>query len=513
MKLKSIQIVIDDYRKQVNEDNHIKHTDGLEKFYYPESRANSPLIEPLGTKCVQDLVKFIKSTYFPTDGSFIDYVEEGDELADIEVARKLKSKFNEHVLNSNFHEKMSPFLKHGLVYGKSFLDTEWANGLNFLCPNNESMFMSKDALVQNKRLYVEEEYTGADIRSMYTYDSLPEVLTASMGMDKDDVKDMLFTVVKAIVPVNDTFFDRPSRKNNKNYKEINFLPNFPSELVPIGGDEGSYLKSIMAIEYRPDEITSLGILGLSPLIRLEAIELDKRDYAEIVINPPRHIPEGIFEAGSYNFGRAGITVRKNNEPEPGTLDIAGELPYSIEEVQKLRQDVKDIFMWDIMQQAKLTSISQGEAAANKLMAIEEIEPLVSTLLIKSMNALFTRIDNLLMKNDKEYRKLRKSLSGSIKIECANTLKRKLKNRVGLMQLAQGGVPFLQMDQQAAFKIDGVTSLNLLADSLGVTEALYSDTEAAESLQTAVRQQQQQQAMEQEKLAAETEKTLSETGQE
>lgn len=503
--MKDITVFIEDYDKVRSESNRsYVYDEGFEKYFYPEEDTSVyPHITTDGAEACDNLIEFILNSHLSTTGDWLDYESEELDIDEAKIAKKVKSMLMKRILESNFYDKLFETIKSGITYGRGLMSSSYSDCISFNFIPSDNIFLSVDSVMGNQRLYTEEIMTGEDLRSLFM--DLPEEFNETEGQPNDPISSLLFTVVSGIVPISKKFFNSTKKLKGQNFKKIYFTTGGvggPLLLKPKTGED--YYRSIPIVDYRGKKGSTLGSLALPTLVQLERYELQQDRYSEEVIDPAKFIDSRTFQRGSYNLHPHGLTITDTNEKDPGVIQTTQNLPYGIEEIRKKEEKIKRIFKWNIIEQAKITSFSQGEVAANKLLAFNSVSPLIKDFMNKSLNYMISRIDGLLMKNDTEYKKLRNELPGNIVVTGEDVLKKNLEKQVGLSRFAQGALPFIQMDQDSLFKINGDKALDMLGACYNVPEVVNNDEVATQGKQAMAQQQMQQQQLEQEKLSAEAE---------
>lgn len=505
MKAKDITVFLEDYEHVVADcDQSFNYDEGFDKYFYLDSSSSTPHITTEGAEACDGLIEYMIDAITPSTGEWIDFEIED---MDIEIARKaknLKKALVRRLIDSNFYNELFNCIKSGLTYGRGYLESAYSDCISFSNISAENLYLSVDSIVGNQRLYTTEIMTGEDIRSVFT--DLPEELTRTEGQAIDDISNMQFEIVCGTVPITERFFINPKKPKGKNYKKVYFKTGGlagPVMLTP--KSDNIYQNSIPLIDYKGKKGTTLGAMALPILVQMERYELQLDKYSDEIIDPAKIIDLKTFMRGTYDLRPRGLAVVDTNEREPGALQTAGNLPYGDNYIMKKEEKIKRIFKWNIIEQAKINSLSQGEVAANKLAAFNSISPLLVDFMNKSLNYLVSRVDDLLTRYDKEYSAIRKELGGSVITSGVDVLKQKLEKQVALARIAQVATPYVQMDQDALFKVNGNKALDVIGDCYNLPEIINSDEVAAQSKKALIQQQQQQQQMEQEKMAAETEK--------
>ena len=508
-----LQEVINDYRQVVqNDSGGYIDSEGLDKFFFlDESWDIRRSITTIGAEAVDNLVDFIISTYCPTGGAWLDYeFESVPDAEEIQQATQAKKILVDRLCQSNFYNTMFATLKTGLLCSRAYMSCYYDEAISFAQHRDEDFYLSKDEVYGNRRLYTTKEMTGDDIRAIFV--DLPNYFIDTMGQPKDPVCNAIFNVIEAIIPNNSRFFDKPTKKYGRNFRKVYFITGLQGAepdvtLTSTIPEKDLYLRSLPIIDFVGARGNSFGSLALPALVQLEEYELQKSSYSKQITKPPTTLDVRTHERGTYDLSYEGLILVGPGETKPETFNTTGNLPYGIEEFRTKKEEIQRIFKWHLIEQSKITSLSQGEVAANSLRAIDAISPLVIDFLNKSLAYLIQRMDNLLMKKDDQYRKLRKNISAKTVVAGVGVMRKKLEKRVAAAQFAQVMVPYLQIDQEATMRINGDRVAKVLASCYDFSDALHTDNEVAEMQKAMIQQQQQQQQLEQEKLASEAQAGL------
>ena len=502
MRLRSLRLLIEDYQK-VRSDSFgfgIDHA-GLHKFFDCSGFGVYPNISSAGTRALDKLTKYIMSTFLPSTGEWVD--AEYDVEDDAVAVQKMRNLFAKRIAESNFYDEATKTLRRGIVFKRSFLDSPFSDSISFHSVESDNIYLSKDMVLANRRVYAEEILSGEDIRS--SFKNLPEHFDRPDNNETDYVGNSIFTVISGIIPVSDRFFIDPIKEEGYTYKKVFFTVGGATGdffLEPMDDSE-LYLRSIPIVSFDAGGGESLAMMALPHCVKLERYDLQMDEYGDLVTRPPMHVDNATLMRGTFNFKSRGLVATSGNEAVPSPIPTAGNLPFGLEEMREEKQDIREIFSLDLIAQANINSLSQYEVAANNLAVVNVIAPLITDFLERSLNYIVQRVHRLLVDNDAEYRKLASQVSGKIVIYGADRIKNRLQKRVDMGQFVQTIAPMAQIDPSSLHTINGDKFNRKAAHCFNMGDILNTPKETADIRKELAKQQIQQQQLEQDKLEAET----------
>ena len=510
MKPKDIQVFKDDYSKVCGQSNlpNDYMRDSLRNYFYLDRHFSLPKASTSACESVDTLTEFIVSNWFPTSGSWVDF-KLGDDYdkQDIHKARKLRDAFIDRIGTTNFYSEMAKLIKGGLVYQQALMDVEYAGSLTFKTSTCDDIKISNDSNIANKRIYVRNTYSGEDMRAMFN--NLPELFYRPVeGLDV--ISTVPFDVITAIIPISDKFFNNPDKSKGKFLKMYFCIDGRFSEILEKSDEEAMYYNILPCSEYSLPLDTSLGMKALPHAIRIEDYEKDLSEYSSNASQPPRFVGEDAYIRGQYNFHSRGVTVVRNNEQKPGTLEAGGNLPFTMQDLERIEAKIRRIFKSDFIDRASIQHLSQVEIAGNRLSALEAICPLINDFMNRSLLAIIKRAHLLLKEYDREYKKICQDVKGDVVAKGAASVIRKQQKALGVGRFAQAAVPFLQADPSASVVLNAEAALKCLAVSHGVEEVISTQQEIDEEKEQIAKQQEQQDQMDAKQQQAETIQTANQT---
>ena len=502
--MKSNEEIYNDYRRL--SDNR---QDGLEEikadiraFFEPNDTYSSPLANNHGQIAANEYIEFAHGEIFGPGW----ITASGDEK---------KAKEREKVLDymcgvlysSNFYTESIKLLKEGVLYKKGLIQPTWSGGICFETIINKNIIVSPGFSMATKRAYASRWIGQADICGTYEGVVVDEL---QMQLDADQIE---YEVVDCIIPL-DKEKDRKRISDGYMFKKVTLLikDDMPHELT--NPNEGTALYGTFPImEYCPQYNQSLAAIALVKSVNADGYEVLIHKQARKSLNPPHSISQQLYESGAFDLGEGGLVPLMNYEREVKPIETAQKSNLSGDDVKRQEAVIDRVFKIDLINRAKLTNMSQFEAASNYLNALKAIAPAATDLIYKVPVYILERVHKLLIKNDKKYKELALA-AGDIDWKMsgwADKIK-KLEKAIGVGRVAQGAAPFIQADPASAQALKGEEAVRILAECWRTPDVAASEEEINEERKEMEEAAQQQQEAAQAQQEAEITKTQAETEQ-
>ena len=463
----------------------------LKSYFEPGDQYIAPLANNHGQIALNEYVEYTHGEIFCPDWIKCD----GDkDKADERQA--LADGLAERLNLSNFYEESLKLVKEGAIYNRGILQTQYDGGLSFNTIKNESIYTSKCFNPLKRRAYAEQWISLKDLIDTFKGPVVDEYDTMLTNMnDEMEYSYMQVMMVTCIIPLKKGEDDKDIAKGYRFKQRILIMKDdVPYEVTPLESDNLMY-KTFPLMHYAPQLDISLAALALTKAVKADEYEILMARQARKSQDPSIAIAKTTYLNNSFDLSEGGLVPLAPNERMPQPIESSQSMNLTSQDIQRHQIAIDRVFKIDLIQRAKITNLSQFEAAANYLNALKAIAPSAVDLVRKLPGDVLERAHSLLMQNDKEYAKLADA-AGDIKWGMSgwNSKIKHLEKATGLGRLAQGIVPFIQIDPSAAQAMDGDAAVRVLAESWGVSEVVPSEEEVAAEREA--QQQAQQQAMEQ-----------------
>ena len=507
--------IIEDF--EYVKDQDIYNTDIYDRteiasFFDDESSNEFPIENNHGETACSEYIEFVAKQMFPMDGSWIGYKLSEETPDKIMKRDKMLNILKYHLATSNFYNERTKLIKSGTLYRKGYMDIGWDKGMNFQTLDGMDIYCSAHSEPALQRAYSEKWLSREEVIQRFEGD---ELKTDMSQMSVEQCNEQVRMVI-AIVPINEVFFTKRSRKHS--HKKVYILCDTVGPQIEVkrrdGNEKAVNYRSFPIMTYSPHHKKSLAKVALPSAIKCSYYEQLIGERAGIVNSPPMRISDSILANGRIDLGQRGITQVPDNAQQIDLMPIETKLQFNLtdQDIQRHEQKIDRIFKIPLIQRLSITNVSQFESAANRLAALDAIEPACGDLISRIPAILLKRAHDLLKTHNSEYKALAAEVEGEFEMLGFTSERDKMKDAVGIGRLFQGGSVALQAYPEDKFRISGDKTLSVLADSWDVAKILSSDEEV-ESAQQALQQQQDQQASQEQQMAdAQVNKLNREGGQ-
>ena len=469
----------------------------IETYFEESDNEYSPVLaNNHGVMAANEYIEFITGETFSSDGSWIGFIPTENKPETAKNIQKLLKYSAQKFAESNFYGEIARLIKEGVLYNQGLMSTDWSNNISFKTVTNSNLCISKDADEQNKRAYTKSWVSGLDLLTNYESDhQIFSTIERESQQPESMTLTTMFKLIEGIIPVNKYFFDKPKSK----FKFIKvYLLESNGQLIELkrkGQEEAGYTV-FPIMTYLPHCTKSMAQIALSKAVRVNDYEMLLGESARKILKPTYALSDKTYQSGAYNFDEGGVVLLGLQDRTPEAVESKHSSPMTERQIERLEQGIDRIFKREIILRARMTNLSQFEAALNKLNAFRAIQPYAADLVTRVPTSLLRRFDTLMRQNDKEYKKLRDAVDGSFTMIGLTGEMEKLKKAAGIGRLYQGAAPAVQVDPAAAQMINGDKVVTTLASSWDVAEVLEKEEDIAQERQQQQQMLQQQQQMKQ-----------------
>ena len=444
----------------------------LQRYFDPQSHS-TPLANNAGEIYCQQFISYVIETLFPVDTSWL-------VCSDPKVEDYLKMKLSE----SNFYNAIASVVKEAVIYNRSVLHTNMKNGsLHFETINHKEVFVDGDNVFT-----MTDAHMGHVIEN-FTHEGLELY-------EKEETHGEPATIVRAILPK--AFFKELPK--GKKLGEAVFLIHHGS-FKQLFEETPTMFITQPVVEFMPQMSKSLASVALSAAIVVNEYEQANISLNEKMLDPPFAVDQRAMNSNVLNVGAGGITPVAANERAPTIIESSRSMHITRSDIDKLTNKIKVIFHTDLINQMKVTSISQYNRASNELKSLKSLNALSSDLVLSTTRNVLSRVVSLLKSTDSKFKKLigknypeMKGLEGKMQ-------KLELAQNMGLF--LQGIAPLLQASPEAKDFIDSDTAVRKLGSALNLGEIIKSQEAVNGDRKRRAEAMAQQQQAQADKATAET----------
>lgn len=503
--MKSWKFYQDDYgevKQKHFDDSLINHNDAIRDYfggdrYYQLS--NEELINNTGELAADELTEYLARSLFPLDGSWLNLetidVDKGKDST--ETLKTIRNR----VANTNFYSEIPGLIKSGLSFNKGIMDCSYANGVNFCTLDIRNVYISPDFHEGLRRVYIIKYMTYADAQVLYK--SLPPRYSNGRSWQATDQ----IKVVEGYVPYNERFWGSHDNRDRYRYARIEFLDDktYPHLLERVDDTKNNqYYTSFPFSVFKPNTVRPLALKALSTVIALNEYELMLFNRADYANDPAKVYPPNSTALFRGKIAKGSELYVDSQEREPTTVKLNNELPFDMQMVQKKEQDIYKIFKFDLILRSKLAGLTAPEDVKNFIITHEELQPLVSDIMSRTITGVINRMHNLCRYHEASYREatsgvnIKNLVSGSM-MKVTN-----LKKAANAMRFVQSVAPIAQLSPQAIQNVNADEYIRLIGSTNDVPELVHSPEDVDKERQAMAAQQQQAEPM----AASEDEKNLA-----
>ena len=508
MKLGNIQMIYDDFKRvknQVNSDKSDTSHD-VANYFDPQQQYLNPLANNHGQLALSEYIEFVYGELFCES-----WIAAKGDPKKAEARSKLEKEMSKHFNMSGFSKEMMRLIKEGAMYNDGLFQTNYKYGLEFKTIKNESLYMSKGYSEAHRRAYAVRWIPLMEAVALFEGEII-ETISNQLNMHQSN--DMLYQEVEliaGIIPLDEDE-DKADIKKGYRFKRCYILnkDDIPHKVTKKDEKIALY-KTFPLMHYAPQLENSLAALALTRAVKADEYDVLIAKQARKVTAPAYSLARSTFLNNSYDLGENGLVPLSNTERVPAPIESAQRFNLTAEDIARHERAIDRTFKIDLIQRAKVTNLSQFEAASNYLNAMKAIAPSAIDLVNKVPSMVLERAHSLLMQNDSKYRKLAAE-AGDIDWSMSGWTEkmRRLEQAVGLGRVMQGAAPFLQADPSAAQKLKGDVAIEMLTESWNVPRVSASDQEVAEEREAAQKQQQELMKTAQAQQGADLEQTQAQT---
>ena len=497
MLVKDIEFIKTDYETVRGKHHKPWYSEYLDEYFSRRYYDPVPLANNAGEKYLNQLVDYMTCTLLPLDGSWLQLERADKEMSQEEYKKTdaMLQYLRDTLAKSNFYSTMQDVIVEGLVYNTGVATVSYTGGLVFEVASSEDNWVADETDEYNSRSYAKNLISLTDLFSKYEYSSIPEHLQKDYESFKKTGFDKDVCIISAVLPNKDPFVNKTGPYK---FIQIDFLEEpMLSELKPIHGQYSGFTHFPLC-RFKTGNKYSLASLALSDAVMVNKYEQMMYDRGENITYPPMGVPKDVYAEGQYDLNARGVTPLSATGQAPGPIAVTTTINVTEATIAKREQSIREIFKTDLITRAAIANMSQAEYHQNQYDTMKAIQPLASTLVYRTINALSGRMHKLLINQDSKYKQLaadanQLELKGISFDHLGKLMKRAhFLSKAG--RLGQLATFFVQLNPEAAAVIDAEKVLREAANNLEISK-IVKDKSAVQAEQQAKAEalQQQQQA--------------------
>lgn len=403
-----------------------------------EKTKRAKVVDKTAERAVEDLASFIVSTLAPAGSHWLMLLPEDPTL--LKDAREMKALD----LAARRIEKylFKPEVKFHLAFDESALDVCGMgtgiplmqtigfgkdSDLNFRSVPFEECFFEENNIGEIDVVFRLRSVTAKQILEDYVY--IPEE-ERSHDLDEVAVKSLeetarieptkKFELIHCVVPRGDSIYSAAGT-SDRDFASIHL---FREGGISKGGAGGILRNS--SLDFFPYRVYRFrkrsgrvygygpGNRALADTIALQRMKKSNINVAQLSGRPPMHIPFQSYakrlniSPGAANHAKRGGT-NKDNKAEP--LLVVGNLPVGVDRELMTKNDIRESFYLDQIQERKDARMSATESTIRKTERLQTMQPQLTRIVVEFLNPTIEYVYEFLVKKgilDKPSDKLKKS---------------------------------------------------------------------------------------------------------
>ena len=472
------------------------YSEFLDEYFARRYYDPVPLANNAGEKYLNQLVEYMTCTLLPIDGSWLQ-LERADKEMNQEEHKKTEAMLQylrDKLAKSNFYSAMQDVIMEGLIYNTGIATVSYTSGLVFEVVPSEDNWVADETDEYNSRSYAKNFISLTDLFSKYEASSIPDHIQKDYESFKKTGFDRTVCVISAVLPNKEPFV---TKTGNYKFIQVDFLdePTF-YELKPKHGQYSGFTHFPLC-RFKTGNKYSLASLALSDAVMVNKYEQMMYDRGENITYPPMGVPKDVYSEGNYDLNARGVTPLSATGQAPGPISVTTTINVTEATIAKREQSIREIFKTDLIARATIANMSQAEYAQNQYDTMKAIQPLASTLVYRTINALSGRMHKLLINQDSKYKQLASNANQLELKDISFDHLGKLMKRAHFLskagrfgQLAQF---FVQLNPEAAAVVDAEKVLREGANTMEISKIVRdkSSVQAEQQAKAEALQQQQQ----------------------
>ena len=490
--------IIADYEYVMNDCQHENEAIRYDIKTYFENNSNSysSLANNHGALAAKEFVTYLTGLLFPMDGSWLGVELEDNTKEQQERAHKVWKKLTKRLEDSKFYREASKFINQGVLYNRSMMEVTYESCLQFQCVKDGDIYVSKESNDGNRRAYSVAWKTAGELIEEFEGGLIEDLRERVSDMDESEFNTH-YKVITCVVPVSKYFGTMNPKGGRYKYLKVYLLESdFGVDVITNPNEEGTGYYSFPFSQFLGYSENSLAAISLPIAVRLNSYEQLIGSAARKFVNPPTAI--GLSTYKNYNnldFREGSLVPVFPGEVAPAPIATTGAINVTESDILRLENKIDRNFMIELINRAKITGLSQYEAALNEIGAIMAVVPGCYDI-ISTSTEIVSRAHDLLMKKDKEYKKDARGLKGKFAFAGLTAKIQKLKKAVGVAKTIQAIAPLMEMDESVRDVINGERAVVNVVDCYGVPFMINSEDEvrtAREAQAEQVDEKEQQEA--------------------